>query len=57
MKRLLFFIHHAIIHLNRDRQRTLFVLFCIAAGVASVVSMRTLGLMIADALTRDLRVS
>ena len=57
MRNLLFFIHHAVVHLNRERQRTLFVLFCIAAGVASVVSLRTLGLMVTDALTRDLQAS
>jgi ABC-type antimicrobial peptide transport system permease subunit len=41
--------------MNRNRQRTLFVLFCIAVGVAAVVSLRTLGLMIADALTGNLQ--
>ncbi|MGD9101286.1 MAG: FtsX-like permease family protein, partial [Anaerolineae bacterium] len=40
---------------GRERQRTLFVLFCIAAGVAAVVSLRTLGLMIEGALTGNMQ--
>jgi putative ABC transport system permease protein len=57
MNRFAFFLRHAAVHLLRERQRTLFVLFCIAAGVAAVVSLRTLGLMMGDALTRDLRMA
>ena len=57
MDRLQFFIRHALAHLRRERQRTLFVLFCIAAGVAAVVSLRTLGLMVSDALARDLQLA
>jgi putative ABC transport system permease protein len=55
MKKLTFFLRHALIHLGRERQRTLFVLFCIAAGVAAVVSLRTLGLMIERTLTGDMQ--
>ncbi len=55
MSRLRFFLRHAIVHLSRERQRTIFVLFCIAAGVAAVVSLRTLGLLIGETLTRDLQ--
>ena len=50
-----FFIKHSISNLLRNRQRTLFVLFCIAAGVAAIVSLRTLGLMIETALTDNLQ--
>ena len=57
MDRLQFYLQHAIAHLRRERQRTLFVLFCIAAGVAAVVSLRTLGLMVSDALARDLQLA
>jgi ABC-type antimicrobial peptide transport system permease subunit len=57
MKRLALFVRHAVAHLSRERQRTLFVLFCIAAGVAAVVSLRTLGLMVTDALDRDLQMA
>ena len=55
MERLLFFIRHAFVHLVREKQRTLFVLFCIAAGVAAVVSLRTLGLMMQETLTGNLQ--
>jgi ABC-type antimicrobial peptide transport system permease subunit len=55
MERLSLFIRHAYLHLIREKQRTLFVLFCIAAGVAAVVSLRTLGLMMQEALTGNLQ--
>jgi ABC-type antimicrobial peptide transport system permease subunit len=57
MDRLQFFLRHAVAHLRRERQRTLFVLFCISAGVAAVVSLRTMGLMVSDALARDLQLA
>ena len=50
-----FFIQHALDHLSRERRRTLFVLSCIAAGVAAVVALRTLGLMIQTALVGNLQ--
>ncbi len=53
----MFYLRYALNHLNRERQRTAFVLFCIAAGVAAIVALRTLGNMMNDALTRDLRFS
>lgn len=55
MRHIGFYLRHALAHMNRNRQRTLFVLFCIAVGVAAVVSLRTLGLMIEDALTGNLQ--
>lgn len=55
MKHLAFYLRHSLTHMNYNRQRTLFVLFCIAVGVAAVVSLRTLGLMIGDALTGNLQ--
>ena len=51
MKNVGFFMRQALSNMNRNRQRTLFVLFCIAVGVAAIVSLRTLGFMIDDALT------
>lgn len=57
MNKFSFFLHYTTSQLNRSRQRTLFVLFCIAAGVAAVVSLRTLGLMIGDALTGNLQIA
>lgn len=53
MKHFTFFIRQALLQMNRNRQRTLFVLFCIAAGVASIVALRNVGLMLGDALTGD----
>lgn len=50
-----FFIRQAFLNMNRNRQRTLFVLFCIAVGVGAVVSLRSLGLMIGEALTGNLQ--
>ncbi|MCO5205676.1 MAG: FtsX-like permease family protein [Anaerolineae bacterium] len=55
MSNLRFYLRHALNNMNRNRQRTLFVLFCIAAGVAAVVSLRTLGVMIGDAVTGNLQ--
>jgi putative ABC transport system permease protein len=52
-----FYLRYAANHLLRESQRTLFVLFCIAVGVAAVFSLRDLGLMIRDALSSDLRES
>lgn len=57
MSRPSFYLQYAFDHLRRERQRTLFVLFCIAVGVAAVVGLRTLGLMIGDALENDLQIS
>ena len=50
-----FYLRLAWRNLSRNRQRTLFVLFCLAAGVAAVVSLRTLGLMIGEALLTNLQ--
>ena len=50
-----FYLRQAWANLNRHRQRTLFVLFCIGIGVAVVVSLRTLGFMIEQTLTGNLQ--
>ena len=55
MSNLRFFVRQALSNLVRNRQRTLFVLFCIGVGVAAVVSLRTVGLMIGDGLNRNLQ--
>lgn len=55
MKHIPFFFRQAFANMNRNRQRTVFVLFCIAVGVAAIVSLRTLGLMIGDSLTQNLQ--
>src|SRR5450432_799094 len=48
-----FSLTYALRNLRRDRQRTAFALFSIAAGVATVVALRMLGLMLTDALTSN----
>lgn len=55
IKRLRFSLLYALRNLWRDRQRTLFALFSIAAGVSTVVALRMLGLMLTDALTDNVR--
>jgi len=49
-----FYFVHSLRDLARNRQRTLFALFCVAAGVAAVVALRMMGLMIIDALTTNI---
>src|SRR5687767_2125649 len=53
MKRLQFYISHAWRDMTRNGRRTAFALFCIAAGVAAIVALRTLSLIIADSLTAN----
>src|SRR5258707_13928586 len=51
--RLRFSFGYALRNIIRDRQRTAFALLSIAAGVATVVALRMLGLMLTDALTSN----
>ncbi len=53
--RIRFYLKHTVSNLLRNRQRTIFVLFCIAAGVATIVSLRSVGLMIGVGLTENLQ--
>ena len=55
MSYLSFYLRQAWANLIRNRQRTLFVLFCIGIGVAVIVSLRTLGFMIEQTLTGNLQ--
>jgi putative ABC transport system permease protein len=52
-----FYIRHSLNDLRANGQRTLFALLCIAAGVAAIVSLQTLGVMIEDTLTGSLQES
>ncbi len=52
-----FYIRHSLNDLRVNKQRTLFALLCIAAGVAAIVSLQTLGVMIEDTLTGSLQES
>ncbi|HLY28194.1 MAG TPA: FtsX-like permease family protein [Aggregatilineales bacterium] len=54
MKHLAFYVRFAWRDMTRNGRRTAFALFCIAAGVAAIVALRSLSLMIADSLTINL---
>ncbi len=53
MKMLRFYLGHAIRDMARNRRLTLFALFSIAIGVATVVGMRTISLMIGHTLINN----
>ncbi|MBE2271742.1 MAG: FtsX-like permease family protein [Anaerolinea sp.] len=50
-----FYIRHSFNDLRVNGQRTFFALLCIAAGVAAIVSLQTLGVMIQSTLTGNLQ--
>ena len=53
--RLLFYIKHAFRSLQRERRRSLFAAFAVAAGVTAIVALQSLGLSIEDSVTRDIQ--
>jgi putative ABC transport system permease protein len=55
MRRLLFYLGYAAHNLWRSGHWTTFAAFCIAAGVATVVALRSLGLAIGDSLLANVR--
>src|SRR5262245_45322644 len=55
LDKLKFYFWHSLNDLRVNGQRTLFALLCIAAGVAAIVSLQTLGVMIDDTLSGSLR--
>jgi putative ABC transport system permease protein len=55
--RLLFYLRYANRNLLRSGRWTIFAVFCIAAGVATVVALRSLGLAIGDSLIDNVRAS
>lgn len=55
MRRIPFYFKHAISHLWHSGHWTAFAVFCVAAGVATVVALRSLGLSITDSLVSNLR--
>ncbi|MBL8155044.1 MAG: ABC transporter permease, partial [Anaerolineae bacterium] len=57
MSRLGFYIQYALRNLWRSRRWSTFALLSVAAGVATVVALRSLGLAIADSLTDNLQAS
>lgn len=57
VERFQFYLKHSLNDLSANKQRSLFGLFCIAAGVAAIVSLLTLGVMIENTLTGSLQES
>lgn len=57
MSQLSFYFRYAARNLWRSRRWSVFGLFSIAAGVATMVALRSLGLAIGDALTENIRFS
>ncbi|MBI1277269.1 MAG: FtsX-like permease family protein [Anaerolineaceae bacterium] len=57
MTQIAFYIRYAFRNLWRSRRWSTFALFSVAAGVATVVALRSLGLAIADSLTSNVRSS
>src|SRR5690606_727096 len=51
----MFYLHYAARNLWRNRRWSTFAIFSIAAGVATIVALRSLGLAIGDSLTSNLR--
>jgi putative ABC transport system permease protein len=57
MSQLFFYLRYAARNLYRERRWTTFAIFSIAAGVAAVVALRSLGLAIGDSLIDNARIS
>ncbi len=57
IEKLRFYLRHSINDLRVNGQRTVFALLCVAAGVAAIVSLQTLGGMVKDTLTSSLQES
>lgn len=55
MTRFLFYLHYAWQNIRRGGRWSALAIFCIAAGVATVVALRSLGLGIGDALIGNVR--
>lgn len=55
MRRVLFYVRYAWTNLYNSGHWTTFAVFCVAAGVATVVALRGLGLSITDSLLSNLR--
>src|SRR5512134_2043644 len=55
MGHLAFYLRYAAQNLRRSGHWTTFAAFCIAAGVATVVALRSLGLAIGDSLLANVR--
>jgi predicted lysophospholipase L1 biosynthesis ABC-type transport system permease subunit len=57
MRHFWFYLTYALRNLWRSRRWSSFAIFSVAAGVATMVALRSLGLSIGDSLTGDIRAS
>lgn len=57
ISRFVFYLQYAARNLMRSARWTTFAIFCIAAGVATVVALRGLGLSIGDSLIDNVRIT
>lgn len=57
ISRFVFYLQYAARNLVRSARWTTFAIFCIAAGVATVVALRGLGLAIGDSLVDNVRIT
>src|SRR5512134_1433571 len=55
LSRMFFYLRYAATNLRHSGHWTTFAVFCVAAGVATVVALRSLGLAITDSLLSNLR--
>ncbi len=55
MNQLVFYLNYAFRNIRRGGRWTMLAIFCIAAGVATIVALRSLGLSIGDSLTGTIR--
>jgi predicted lysophospholipase L1 biosynthesis ABC-type transport system permease subunit len=55
MTQFLFYLNYAYRNIRRGGRWTTLAIFCIAAGVATIVALRSLGLAIGDSLTNNVR--
>jgi len=54
-KRLSFYLKYALRSLRRDAQRSLFAAFCVAVGVGAVVATQSLGLVVTDTMSENVK--
>jgi len=54
-ERLSFYLKYALRSLRRDGQRSLFAAFCVAVGVGAVVAMQSLGLVVTDTMSENVK--
>ena len=54
-ERLSFYLKYALRSLRRDAPRSLFAAFCVTVGVGAVVAMQSLGLVVTDTMSENVK--